>query len=470
MKQHHIIKAVQQAVSDLDGLDAAILYGSFARGDASPNSDIDLGLLVNDRFRQEDLITTLKDVRPSPDHVMPVAMRGKVVGWFHGMHVKLEMAIHRDLATFGRDLAGSAISEERLPDAILLDRAGTVLDGVRALQQVGYRPHTIDELVQKFIYEFDNLSTFHRRSDGYRALYFHQIALHCLVQLMNMRANGDRFQFLPRNLLVNITDKDRRKRIYELNGSMYLPDMDRKKRALLDMFHTTLSELAYPFAEEVREVLDRMYERDRYWNLRAVGTHSPLVRWPNLLRSSLPALMEPDKLKELLERNTIHTIIDLRAPRELEEHPYAEEALRTVHYVHAPFDPRAQPDWFKEPIYQQGGNQEIAYRFFAVGCRESIKAVVDALRRVPEGQGALIHCHAGKDRTGIVCTLLHLLSGAEKDVVLVDYLASESDTYAHNLEIVLQIIEREGGIRGYLINCGVTDHEIVDLQQRLIHG
>jgi protein tyrosine/serine phosphatase len=470
MKQHHIIKAVQQAITELNGLDAAILYGSFARGDASPNSDIDLGLLVNNHFRQEDLIAVLKDVQPSPDHIMPVAMRGKLVAWFHGMHVKLEMAIHRDLTNFGRDLAGSAIPEERLPCAILLDRTGNVLDGVRALQQVGYRPHTIDELVQKFIYEFDNLSTFHRRSDGYRALYFHQIALHCLVQLMNMRANGDRFQFLPRNLLVNITDKDRRRRIYELSGSMYLPDMDKKKRSLLDMFQTTLNELGYPFAEEVGQILERMYERDRYWNLRAVGTHSPLIRWSNLLRSSLPALMETDKLKELIERNTIHTIIDLRAPRELEEHPYSEDALSAVRYVHAPFDPWAQPDWFKEPAYQQGGNQEIAYRFFALGCRESVKSIVEALRSVPAGQGALIHCHAGKDRTGIVCTLIHLLSGAEKEVVFIDYLASESDTYAHNLEIVLKIIENEGGIRKYLINCGVADQDITDLQQRLIHA
>jgi DNA polymerase sigma len=50
MKQNHIIKAVQQAITELNGLDAAVLYGSFARGDATPNSDIDLGLLVNDHF------------------------------------------------------------------------------------------------------------------------------------------------------------------------------------------------------------------------------------------------------------------------------------------------------------------------------------------------------------------------------------------------------------------------------------
>ncbi len=470
MKQHQIIKEIQQTITGMDGLDAAILYGSFARGDATPNSDIDLGLLVSPHFREDDLIGLLDRLPTRPDHVMPVAMRGKVVAWFNGMHIKLEMALHRDLASFGRDLAGSAIPDERLQEAILFDRSGTILHELPRLQKTGYRRHSIEELVQKFVYEFDNLSTFHRRSDGYRALYFHQIALHCLVQLMNIQANGDRYQFLPRNLLVNITDKDRRKRIYALNGSMYLPDMDGKKRALLDMFYATLSELEYPGLEEVRRVLERMYERDRYWNLRAVGTHSPLIRWPNLLRSSLPALMEPDRLWELLQQNAIHTVIDLRAPRELEEHPYPEDVLGMVRYVHAPFDPWAQPDWFKEPLYQHGGNQEIAYRFFALGCRQSVKAIVDALCSVPEGGGVVIHCHAGKDRTGIVCSLLHLLSGADLDVVLTDYLASESDTYAHNLQVVLDIVEQEGGVAGYLSNCGIADVQIEELKHRLVNG
>jgi hypothetical protein len=53
---------------------------------------------------------------------------------------------------------------------------------------------------------------------------------------------------------------------------------------------------------------------------------------------------------------------------------------------------------------------------------------------------------------------------------MTDYLASESDTYAHNLQVVLDVIEREGGIRAYLGNCGVGDVQIDRLQQRLSHG
>ena len=470
MKHHKIITQVEQRIAALDGIEAAVLYGSVARGEATPNSDIDLGIIVNDQFDRDALIEAFKGMELQPDHVMPVSMRNKVVAYFQDMRIKLEVALHHDLASFGRDLSGSVIPEHLLPNAVLLDRTGTLVQRILDMNGSGYKPYSVEELVQKFIYEFDNLSTFHRRSDGYRALYFHQIALHCLVQLMNMRSNGDRFQFLPRNLLVNIKDKEQLRRIYELNGSMYLPDMNRKKRALLDMLYATLAGLAYPELDEVRLVLERIYDRDRHWNLRSVGTHGPMIRWPNLLRSSLPALMEPARLTELLRRNAIHTVIDLRAPRELEEHPYPEDVLGMVRYIHAPFDPWAQPEWFKEPAYQQGGNQEIAYRFFALGCRQSVKAIVDALCSVPEGGGVVIHCHAGKDRTGIVCSVLHLLSGADLDVVLTEYLASESDTYAHNLQVVLDIVEQEGGVVGYLGNCGITDARIEELKHRLVNG
>lgn len=467
MKHHQIIGQVQAVLTSMSGVDGAVLFGSIARGEATPNSDIDLALVVNERFDRAELIERLKGMELRPDHVLPVTMRNKVVVWFHDMRIKLELPIHTDLSSFGRDLTGSAIPDVRLGGAILLDRSGTLLHRLGQLRGHGYRPNTIDELVQKFIYEFDNLSTFHRRSDGYRALYFHQIALHCLVQLMNMRVNEDRFQFLPRNLLVNITDEGLRQRLYGLNGSMYLPDMNRKKRALLDTLYTTLSELGHTERDEVRNMLESIYERDRYWNLRAVNTHSPLIQWRKLIRSSLPALLDSKELIGLLEEYEIQTVIDLRAPRELEEYPYSSEALTKVRYVHAPLDPWAQPDWFLASEYQQGSQQEVAYRFFALGCRASIRQIVEALVRVPVGQGAIIHCHAGKDRTGIVCAMLQLLVGSTPEDIMADYLASESDTYARNLHIVLDIIAHEGGIRPYLLNCDLSDTVINELENRL---
>lgn len=467
MMHHRIIDGFRPILDRVEGIEAAVLYGSVARQEATPNSDIDVALIVDERFSSEALKNALAEASPKPGHVMRVDMRNKVVAFFQSMRLKAEFSIHWSMESFSRDFTGSAIPPELLPQAILIDRSGDVVGRLEGVYGSGYRPNTVEDLVDKFIYEFDNASTFHRRSDGYRALYFHQIALHCLVQLLNMKHAQDRFQFLPRNLLVNITNGALRDRLYRLNGSMFLPEMNGKKREMLDLLYETLGDLSFEKLADVRATCERIYERDRYWNLRALNTYNPKVRWSNLLRSSAPALMDEDMLAALVADHDVHTVIDLRASRELEEHPHPREKWPIGRYVHAPLDPWSQPDWFRTVEYQQGGNQQVAYRFFALACRESICAVVRALAEVPNGKGALIHCHAGKDRTGIIVTLLHLVAGADHETVLTDYLVSESDTNSFNLRVVLDIIEQEGGVEQYLMNCGLFQEELDALKNRM---
>ena len=73
-------------------------------------------------------------------------------------------------------------------------------------------------------------------------------------------------------------------------------------------------------------------------------------------------------------------------------------------------------------------------------------SVVAALRAIGEAPGAaLVHCAAGKDRTGTVVALALLVAGADREAVIDDYVAStermeaivgrlmSSDTYAENL-------------------------------------
>lgn len=73
-------------------------------------------------------------------------------------------------------------------------------------------------------------------------------------------------------------------------------------------------------------------------------------------------------------------------------------------------------------------------------------SVVAALREIAGAEGAaLVHCAAGKDRTGTVVALALMLVGAEPEAVIADYAASServqqvvdrllaADTYADNL-------------------------------------
>jgi hypothetical protein len=289
------------------------------------------------------------------------------------------------------------------------------------------------------------------------------------MQLVALAERKNEFLFLPRYLLSKMTDNELKDRLYKTTGSMYLPDLNGKKRQLLNLFYDTLVRLGYPDIEQVRILLERIYSRDWHWNLRPVNTYNRNIRWSKLVRSSSPTRLDEAELQEYVNRYDIHTVIDLRAPREVEKSSYPESVKSEVNVVQAPFDPWNQPDWFKESEFHDGEHQAIAYRFFTLGCRDSVRLVAQELLKVPAGRGAAIHCHAGKDRTGIIVSILHLLTGQTRDELMADYLASESDTVPANLNIALDLIDKEGGIVPYLLNCGLTEAEIISLRNRLGH-
>jgi protein-tyrosine phosphatase len=123
-------------------------------------------------------------------------------------------------------------------------------------------------------------------------------------------------------------------------------------------------------------------------------------------------------------------------------------------------------------------------------------SVLAALRTIGEAQGAaLVHCAAGKDRTGTIVALALLVAGADRDAVISDYVASTermelivgrlmgSDTYAENLrdrpvaannthpetmQAFLEHVDTEyGGVEGLLSRIGWTAEDNGRLRAKL---
>ncbi|ALM21987.1 hypothetical protein AAT17_12465 [Nonlabens sp. MIC269] len=196
-------------------------------------------------------------------------------------------------------------------------------------------------------------------------------------------------------------------------------------------------------------------------NFRDLSKFNLKIKKGQVYRASVFDLFNIEKI----EKHDIKTIVDLRADREIDDIEYSEEIKNTIEYVKAPFDPWDQPEWFKEK-YRIGTNHEIAYRFFAMGCKDSVKKVFENILEQKEGAIA-IHCHAGKDRTGILFSMIHLLLEASIETIYTDYLASEMDVSLQKLNIALDVIKNEGGIKNYLLSCGLTESQISSIKKKL---
>lgn len=123
-------------------------------------------------------------------------------------------------------------------------------------------------------------------------------------------------------------------------------------------------------------------------------------------------------------------------------------------------------------------------------------SVLAALRAISGASGAvLVHCAAGKDRTGTIVALALLVAGVERDAVIADYAASSdrveavvrrllgSEAYEESLRdtplsahftrpetmiALLDHIDRQyGGVTGLLGRIGWTDQDTARMRTKL---
>ncbi len=214
-------------------------------------------------------------------------------------------------------------------------------------------------------------------------------------------------------------------------------------------------------------------------NLRDLGgtptTEGAALRSGRLLRSALPF---PDDHAPDGTPWPPAVVVDLRSSPEVEQH----RTLRGPRFVNLPLLSQLRPGTHLD------GTLVALYRALLEAAPDML---VDLVRTVADEPGAvLIHCAAGKDRTGISVALLLRLVGVDRDVVMDDYLATNAHIeqidarlralpgnehrdalpkeYFHvvpdALEAVLDVWdEHRGGVHGWLTAAGAEG----DLADRL---
>ncbi len=476
MKQFMTIEKIKSTFPNIKGLQVALLYGSFGRNEANPNSDIDIQILVNDDFQTEELKSVLKQKFDNEiECIIEVGLRNKVVVYFKSQP-KVEFGICKNLNEIDRNYLGSEITNVKR--TILFENnnwEGRIEDYLQEIttkhndqKTTNNAEKSISDLIDKFVYEFENCSNLHRRSDGYQFYFFYNIALHVAVQLYQLSTGETKYNFLPKNFLSRTLRKEDERAFRELNGTLFLPEANQQKRKLLDFFYIAIKNLvSQEKQQELKEFMEWIYTRDFIWNFRDISTNNSKIKSGIVYRTSSMSLFQNEQFFEsFLNEKQIKTVVDFRAEREILDLPYNEKALSLFTYIKAPFDPWDQSIEF-QATQHYGSNIEIAYRFFGIECKDSIKKAIEAIINSPNA--IAVHCHAGKDRTGIFVSLLHLIAGADRNVVYNDYLATEMDTKKEYIDILIDIINAKGGIIPYLVDCGLQESQIKQLKYKLLN-
>lgn len=221
----------------------------------------------------------------------------------------------------------------------------------------------------------------------------------------------------------------------------------------------------------LHEPMSRHLRWDACFNVRDLGgcatDDGAVTRFGAVVRADSLCRLT-DRGCAALEAYGIRTIIDLRVVAEVRDDPtpYTRHGTITAH--HLPLDP-SEPSVMKAiRAYEEMGLPYMAavHAAFLATNQTQIAAIVQTAADAPAG-GVLVHCAAGRDRTGLISALLLAIAGVPAPTIVADYLLSFSTT-AEAMEATLSYLESAyGGIEPYLRATGATDQGIARLRNRL---
>ena len=180
--------------------------------------------------------------------------------------------------------------------------------------------------------------------------------------------------------------------------------------------------------------LNRYIKLEGASNFREIGglkTQSGFMKSGLLFRSDdLSALSKNDL--QTISRLNLKTIIDLRTPNEIKYKPDKLPSANSIRIINIPFFHQKrdynqlQIMWFLITNSKKTNFEKFIKEHYLNNAFNRANEVGKVFRIISEEKNlpALVHCKAGKDRTGLISALIQLLAGVHRDTILEEYLAT----------------------------------------------
>jgi protein-tyrosine phosphatase len=233
-------------------------------------------------------------------------------------------------------------------------------------------------------------------------------------------------------------------------------------------------------------------------NFRDVGglrtSDGRSVRHGVVYRSATPSFLDDRQTRVLAEELGVRTRVDLRSSMEIAEAPHT--SLETIPAEHLPL--RAGGAWRADHDLTDPSEAVAAhYRRYLEHSPESIGAIVGLVAE-PTHRAVLVHCSAGKDRTGVALAVMLSAVGVADEEIVSDYARTREDltpmldqlrllpaykerlaalpeesltAEPRSMELFLEGLAKQyGGARGYLCEAGVDEALLARLRSALVDG
>lgn len=263
-----------------------------------------------------------------------------------------------------------------------------------------------------------------------------------------------------------------------------------------------------------------MTELEGTFNFRDLGglpTSGEPTAYGVLYRSDALHALTPAGEAELAASD-IGVIVDFRTNAERDMARDRLPEARRIHDVHLPLLEGAMSHLVKEALEARALGDHTAFGRAAEQAMANLPTLADMYAQMmehgasafaevarflaapadPERGGVLIHCTAGKDRTGVCTALLLDAVGVDRDAIVTDYTATEQHlsgawldamkrtverfgivvtpaleeimggSPASAIEQTLASVDEQGGSAAYLQSGGLTDDELAALRARLV--